>query len=47
MNIKISILNVPKHCNKHDLIHFITGAGVGDPETVNLEHKKVVKYLPV
>ena len=25
MNIKISILNVPKHCNKHDLIHFVTG----------------------
>ena len=25
MNIKIGILNVPKHCNKHDLIHFVTG----------------------
>ena len=24
MNIKIGILNVPKHCNKHDLIHFVT-----------------------
>ena len=24
MNIKIDILNVPKHCNKHDLIHFVT-----------------------
>ena len=24
MNIKIGILNVPKHDNKHDLIHFIT-----------------------
>ena len=23
MNIKIGILNVPKHCNKHDLIHFV------------------------
>ena len=26
MNIKIGILNVPKHCNKHDLIHFVTPA---------------------
>ena len=24
MNIKIGILNEPKHCNKHDLIHFVT-----------------------
>ena len=24
MNIKIGILNVPKHCNKHDLIYFVT-----------------------
>ena len=24
MNIKIGILNVPKHGNKHDLIHFVT-----------------------
>ena len=24
MNIKIGILNVPKHSNKHDLIHFVT-----------------------
>ena len=24
MNIKSGILNVPKHCNKHDLIHFVT-----------------------
>ena len=24
MNIKIGILNVPKHYNKHDLIHFVT-----------------------
>ena len=24
LNIKIGILNVPKHCNKHDLIHFVT-----------------------
>ena len=24
MNIKIGILNVPKHDNKHDLIHFVT-----------------------
>ena len=24
MNIKTGILNVPKHCNKHDLIHFVT-----------------------
>ena len=24
MNIKNGILNVPKHCNKHDLIHFVT-----------------------
>ena len=24
MNIKIGILNVPKHCHKHDLIHFVT-----------------------
>ena len=24
MNIKIVILNVPKHCNKYDLIHFVT-----------------------
>ena len=24
MNIKICILNVPKHGNKHDLIHFVT-----------------------
>ena len=24
MNIHIGILNVPKHGNKHDLIHFIT-----------------------
>ena len=24
MNIKIGILNVPKHWNKHDLIHFVT-----------------------
>ena len=25
MNIKIGILNVPKHDNTHDLIHFVTG----------------------
>ena len=24
MNIKIGILNVPKHDNKHDLIHHVT-----------------------
>ena len=24
MNIKIGILNVPKHGNKYDLIHFVT-----------------------
>ena len=24
VNIKIDILNVPKHGNKHDLIHFVT-----------------------
>ena len=24
MNIKICILNVPNHGNKHDLIHFVT-----------------------
>ena len=24
MNIKNGILNVPKHGNKHDLIHFVT-----------------------
>ena len=24
MNIKIGILNVPKHENKYDLIHFVT-----------------------
>ena len=24
MNIKTGILNVPKHVNKHDLIHFVT-----------------------
>ena len=24
MNIKIGILNVPKHRNKHDLIHLVT-----------------------
>ena len=24
MNIKIDILNVPKHGNKHDLIQFVT-----------------------
>ena len=24
MNIKIGILNVPKHGNKHDLIYFVT-----------------------
>ena len=24
MNIKNRILNVPKHGNKHDLIHFVT-----------------------
>ena len=24
MNIKIGILNEPKHCNKRDLIHFVT-----------------------
>ena len=29
MNIKIGILNVPKHCNKHDLIHFVT---LSEPE---------------
>ena len=23
MNIKIGILNVPKHCHKNDLIHFV------------------------
>ena len=28
MNIKIGILNVPKHGNKHDLIHFVTGRQV-------------------
>ena len=28
MNIKIGILNVSKHCNKHDLIHFVTS---GEP----------------
>ena len=27
MNIKIGILNVPKHGNKHDLIHFVTPFG--------------------
>ena len=26
MNIKIGILNVPKHCNKHNLIRFVTSA---------------------
>ena len=24
MNIKIGIINVPKHDNKHDLIYFVT-----------------------
>ena len=23
-NLTLGILNVPKHCNKHDLIHFVT-----------------------
>ena len=26
MNIKIGILNVPKHDNEHDLIHLVTKA---------------------
>ena len=29
MNIKIGILNVPKHGNKHDLIHFVTNNTAG------------------
>ena len=34
MNIKIGILNVPKHGNKHDLIHFVT-VTVALPEFLN------------
>ena len=29
MNIKIGILNMLKHDNKHDLIHFVTVVALG------------------
>ena len=36
MNIKIGILNVPKHGNKHDLIHFVTPVQIEDGNNENL-----------
>ena len=36
MNIKIGILNVPKHCNKHDLIHFVTSGKKRTSEAASL-----------
>ena len=49
MNIKIGILNVPKHDNKHDLIHFVTDirhtVWAHDAEDLFKFFVKVCEYL--
>ena len=35
MNIKIGILNVPKHGNKHNLIHFVTVCLTGEAASLD------------
>ena len=39
MNVKNGILNVPKHGNKHDLIHFVTDGHKAIPNTLNIKSK--------
>ena len=45
MNIKIGILNVPKHGNKHVLIHFVTIIGRGFAECQILKKGKMAFLL--
>ena len=46
MNIKNGILNVPKHGNKHDLIHFVThGHCVVNPQMLSQEKFQELHFV--
>ena len=45
MNIKNGILNVPKHGNKHDLIHFVTPPGVVLQEELESVQKRAARFV--
>ena len=45
MNIKIGILNVPKHGNKHDLIHFVTMSVEVDIHVLDSFYLMIVYFL--